>query len=162
MEKDCCFTQEKDWFRYRAAAIIIEDGCVLLVGNEKEDYLYSVGGGVHMGETAEQAVAREVYEETGLAVIDYAYRGIVTFVSNQYGTEHMHLFTIGSYAGKPKECEEGELRWIKKEELLRLPMWEGDRIFLELLDKKIPFFSLKLVYSGETLIQAVLNGKTIR
>ncbi len=66
MEKDCCFTQEKDWFRYRAAAIIIEDGCVLLVGNEKEDYLYSVGGGVHMGETAEQAVAREVYEETGV------------------------------------------------------------------------------------------------
>ena len=65
MEKDCCFTQEKDWFRYRAAAIIVEDGCVLLVGNEKEDYLYSVRGGVHMGETAEQAVIREVYEETG-------------------------------------------------------------------------------------------------
>lgn len=66
MEKDCCFTHEKDWFRYRAGAIIAEDGCVLLVGNDKEDYLYSVGGGVHMGETAEDAVIREVYEETGV------------------------------------------------------------------------------------------------
>ena len=67
MEKDCCFTSEKNWFRYRAAAIIIEDGCVLLVGNEKEDYFYSVGGGVHMNETAEDAVKREVFEETGIS-----------------------------------------------------------------------------------------------
>ena len=66
MEKDCCFTNGNDWFRYRAAAIIVEDGCILLVGNDKEDYLYSVGGGVHMGETAQEAVVREVYEETGV------------------------------------------------------------------------------------------------
>lgn len=66
MEKDCCFTRENDWFRYRVGAIIVEDGCVLLVGNEKEEYLYSVGGGVHMGEAARDAVIREVYEETGV------------------------------------------------------------------------------------------------
>lgn len=66
MEKDCCFTSDKNWFRYRAAAIIVENGCVLLIGNQKEDYLYSVGGGVHMNETAEQAVIREVFEETGV------------------------------------------------------------------------------------------------
>lgn len=66
MEKDCCFTNEKRWFRYRAAAVIIEDGCVLLASNETADYFYSVGGGVHMGETAEEAVIREVYEETGV------------------------------------------------------------------------------------------------
>ena len=58
METDCCFTLENNWFRYRAAAIIVEDGCVLLVGNDKEDYLYSVGGGVHMNERAEDAVAK--------------------------------------------------------------------------------------------------------
>ncbi len=66
MDNDCCFTHGNDWFRYRAAGIIIEDGCVLLVGNEKEDYFYSVGGGVHMGETAEEAVVRECLEETGV------------------------------------------------------------------------------------------------
>lgn len=66
MELDCCFTRENNWFRYRAAAIIVEDGCVLLVGNDQEDYLYSVGGGVHMNERAEDAVVREVFEETGV------------------------------------------------------------------------------------------------
>ena len=62
---DCGFTKDNNWFRYRAAAIIVEDGCVLLAGNPMEDYLYSIGGGVHMGETAENAVVREVLEETG-------------------------------------------------------------------------------------------------
>ena len=63
---DCCFTRDKNWFRYRAAAVIIENNCVLLAGNEKADYYYSVGGGVHLGETAEEAVIREVFEETGI------------------------------------------------------------------------------------------------
>ena len=63
---DCGFTNEKNWFRYRAGAIIVEDGCVLLAKNEKDDYYYSVGGGVHMNEKAEDAVKREVFEETGV------------------------------------------------------------------------------------------------
>ena len=67
MEYNCGFTQDNHWFRYRAAAIIVEDGCVLFAGNEAEDYLYSIGGAVHMGETAEDAVRREVLEETGVA-----------------------------------------------------------------------------------------------
>lgn len=66
MEYDCGFTKENKWFRYRAAAIIIENGCVLFVGNKSENYFYSVGGGVHMGESAEDAVKREVFEETGI------------------------------------------------------------------------------------------------
>lgn len=63
---DCGFTKENNWFRYRAAAIIIENDCVLFAGNELENYYYSVGGGVHMGESAEDAVKREVFEETGI------------------------------------------------------------------------------------------------
>ena len=63
---DCGFTKENNWFRYRAAAIIIENDCVLFVGNAQENYLYSVGGGVKMGEKAEDAVLREVFEETGV------------------------------------------------------------------------------------------------
>ena len=66
MNYDCGFTKENNWFRYRAAAIIVEDNCVLLVGNDKEDYFYSVGGGDHMNEKAEEAVVREVFEETGV------------------------------------------------------------------------------------------------
>jgi len=62
---DCRFKNEEGWFRYRAAAIIIEDGCVLMANNELAPYYYSVGGGVHLHETAEEAVKREVLEETG-------------------------------------------------------------------------------------------------
>lgn len=63
---DCGFTKENNWFRYRAGAIIVENDCVLFIGNQNENYLYSVGGGVHMGETAMDAVLREVFEETGV------------------------------------------------------------------------------------------------
>lgn len=63
---DCCFTKDNNWFRYRAAAIIIENDCVLFVGNSRENYYYSVGGGVKIGEKAEDAVLREVFEETGI------------------------------------------------------------------------------------------------
>lgn len=66
MEYDCGFQKENNWFRYRAAAIIVEDGCVLFVSNEIDNYFYSVGGGVHMNEKAEDAVIREVFEETGV------------------------------------------------------------------------------------------------
>lgn len=66
MSYDCGFTHENNWFRYRAGAIIVEDGCVLFAGNERDDYFYSIGGGVHMNERAEDAVKREVFEETGV------------------------------------------------------------------------------------------------
>lgn len=66
MEYDCGFTKDNNWFRYRAAAIIVENGCVLLAGNDKDEFFYSVGGGVHMNESAEEAVIREVFEETGV------------------------------------------------------------------------------------------------
>lgn len=66
MEYDYGFIMEDNWFRYRSAAIIIEDGSVLFASNEKENYYYSIGGGVHMGESAEDAVKREVLEETGV------------------------------------------------------------------------------------------------
>lgn len=66
MAYDCGFTQENHWFRYRAAGIIVENGCVLFAGNAHEDYLYSIGGAVQMGEKARDAAIREVYEETGI------------------------------------------------------------------------------------------------
>lgn len=126
------------------------------------DKWIGVGGKCEEGESPEDCVLRETREETGLTLTEYRYRALVTFVSDRAPTEYMHLFTARGWTGTPIPCCEGELAWIKKSELLKLPMWEGDKIFLELLDTDEPFFSLKLQYRGEKLASAVLNGKRIR
>ena len=126
------------------------------------DKWIGVGGKFEEGESPEDCVLRETQEETGLTLTDYRYRGIVTFVSNETFTEYMHLFTATEWEGTSHPCDEGELAWIRKEDLLQLPMWEGDQIFLKLLDEEAPFFSLKLCYQGDQLVRAVLNGTVIR
>lgn len=125
------------------------------------DKWIGVGGKFQEGESPEDCVLRETWEETGLTLTEYRYRGLVTFVSDQYPTEYMHLFSAAAWTGTPHPCNEGELAWIRKAELLSLPLWEGDRIFLKLLDDDVPFFSLKLRYDGEHLAQAVLNGSPL-
>ncbi len=126
--------------------------------DENRDKWIGVGGKFEAGESPEDCMLREVWEETGLRAEAFRYRGIVTFVSDVYPCEYMHLFTCTRWSGQARECDEGELAWIKKKDLLALPMWQGDRIFLQLLEKDVPFFSLKLVYKGEDLISAQLNG----
>ena len=121
-----------------------------------------IGGKFEAGESPEDCAVREVLEETGLTLKSLSYRGIVTFVSDKYPTEYMHLFHSDSFDGKIKECDEGALEWIDKKKLYELTLWEGDKIFLDLLDRDIPHFSLKLTYSGDKLVRAVLNGKTIK
>ena len=120
-----------------------------------------VGGKFQDGESPEECILRECLEETGLTLTEYRYRGLVTFVSDRWTTEYMHLFTASAWTGAPRECSEGELAWIKKAELRSLLMWEGDRIFLDLLEKDGPFFSLKLRYQGEHLAGAWLNGRPL-
>ena len=120
-----------------------------------------IGGKFEDGESPEECILRECLEETGLTLTDYRYRGLVTFVSDQWGAEYMHLFTATGWTGEERVCDEGELRWIRKADLMQLPMWEGDAVFLKLLEDGEPFFSLKLRYEGERLAAAALNGKTI-
>ncbi|MBQ1705295.1 MAG: 8-oxo-dGTP diphosphatase [Clostridia bacterium] len=147
---------------------IEKDGCYLMLHrvkkehDENRDKWIGIGGKFQEGESPEDCLLRETKEETGLTLTDYRYRGLVTFVSDEWGTEQMHLFTAGGFSGALRECDEGVLEWIPRERLLSLPMWEGDRIFLDLLERNEPFFSLKLVYRGERLERAVLNGKPIR
>lgn len=120
-----------------------------------------IGGKLEEGESPEECVLREAYEETGLTLTSYTYRGIVTFVSDAWGTEYMHLFTADGFDGKLCECDEGKLEWIDKNELYELTLWEGDRIFLELIKEKRPFFSLKLCYVGDRLVRAVLDSRVL-
>lgn len=131
--------------------------------DENKDKWIGIGGKFEEGESPEDCMLREVWEETGLTLRSWRYRGIVTFVSDEWGTEYMHLFTSDDFGGEMKtDCGEGELAWIEKSRLLSLPIWEGDKIFLALLDTDEPFFSLKLRYTGAALAEAVLNGKKIR
>ena len=147
---------------------IEKDNCYLMLHRVKKKQDANLGkwigfgGKFEEGESPEDCVCREVLEETGLMLTDYRYRGIVTFASDIYETEWMHLFTANGYTGELRDsCDEGEMAWIPKSELDTLPMWEGDRVFLDLLTQDIPFFSLKLIYRGDALVGAVLNGKSL-
>ena len=125
------------------------------------DKWIGIGGKFEENESPEDCMLREAREETGLTLTSWRYRGIVTFLSDRWETEYMHLFTADGYSGTLRQCDEGDLAWIKKSELLKLKLWEGDKIFLRLLDSDEPFFSLKLKYEGDTLVLAVLNGKRL-
>ena len=127
------------------------------------DKWIGIGGKFEDKESPEDCLLREVREETGLTLTRYRYRGIITFVSDRWPTEYMHLFTADGFSGALKECDEGGLEWLPRGRLLELPHWEGDAIFLKLIeDDGQPFFSLKLRYEGEALAEAVLDGKHLR
>ena len=120
--------------------------------DENKDKWIGVGGKLEEGESPEDCVLREVKEETGLELKKYQYRGFITFVSNQWGTEYMHLFTAAEYVGEIKECSEGNLEWVPKSQMEQLNLWEGDKIFFRLLQEYDGFFTLKLCYEEDKLI----------
>lgn len=142
-------------------------GAYLMLHRIKKDHdlnhgkWVGVGGKFEEGESPEDCLLREVREETGLTLTQYRFRGIVTFVSDEWGTEYMHLFTADGFTGTLTDTREGVLRWIPEEEIDALPQWEGDRIFFKLIRDDAPFFSLKLLYRGDDLAGAVLNGQEI-
>ena len=117
-----------------------------------------VGGHFEEGESPYDCVIREVFEETGLALADARYRAVVTFASDAYESEQMHLFTSTDFVGELIDCNEGALSWVDKDKVLSLPMWEGDSVFLKLLREREDFFSLKLEYHGDRLLRAILDG----
>ena len=123
-----------------------------------KDKWLGVGGKLEEGETPFDCARREILEETGLTVKILNYRGIITFVSDLYGTEYMHLFTATEFEGEVDySCDEGRLEWVKKEDVNSLPIWEGDKIFFELMEKENRFFSLKLCYEGDKLVSHTLE-----
>ena len=126
------------------------------------DKWIGVGGGFEGDESPDECLRREVMEETGLTLRSFRFRGVVTFVSNEWETEQMYLFTSDDYDGKMIECDEGDLEWVEKAKVTSLPIWEGDKLFLRLLSEDAPAFLMTLRYEGDTLVYASLNGNRIR
>ena len=146
---------------------IEKDGKYLMLHRVKKendlnhDKWIGIGGKFEDKESPEECNLRESFEETGLTLKNVRYCGIVTFVSDEWETEYMHLFHTTSFSGNIKECDEGNLEWIEIEKVYDLPLWAGDKLFLKLIEQKVPFFSLKLEYEGEKLVNAILNGEKI-
>ena len=146
---------------------IEQNGCYLMLHRVKKvndlnhDKWIGIGGKFEDKESPEDCLFREVREETGLTLTSWKFRGIITFVTDRYETEFMHLYTADDWEGEMIECNEGNLEWLDKKEVFNLKVWEGDKIFFRLLKEERPYFSLKLVYKGDTLKQAVLDGKAL-
>ncbi len=146
---------------------IEKDGEYLMLHRVKKendlnrDKWVGIGGKFEEGESPEECNFREALEETGLTLNSARYCGIVTFVSDKWGAEYMHLFHSADFTGEIKDCDEGNLEWVNKSHVHTLPLWQGDKIFLRLIDENVPFFSLKLEYEGEALKKATLNGNLL-
>ncbi len=146
---------------------IEKDGCYLMLHRTSKkndinhDKWIGVGGHFEHQESPEDCLLREVKEETGLTLNGYEFRGIVTFNSDDEPSEYMCLYTSRSFEGTLIECNEGVLEWVPKENVCNLNLWEGDRVFLDLLTKDVPFFSLKLTYSNGKLVSKFLNGEPL-
>jgi 8-oxo-dGTP diphosphatase len=125
-----------------------------------KDKWVGVGGHFEADESPEECLLREVKEETGLTLTAWKLRGVVTFICDRWQTEYMFLYTADEFEGEMIACDEGNLEWVNKGEVYNLPIWEGDKIFFRLLEHREDFFSLKLRYQGEELVEAVLDGST--
>ena len=162
---------------------------LMLHRNKKEndinqDKWIGVGGHFLENETPEECLLREVREETGLILTSFRFRGLITFISDEWQTEYMCLFTADRFTAEPgitirtsvygqeesktdiscdsdkeqtRECDEGELVWVEKNRINELNLWEGDRIFLQLLETRDDFFTLKLVYRGNELVESSIG-----
>ena len=128
-----------------------------------KDKWIGIGGHFQLNESPEECLLREAKEETGLTLTSYRFRGIVTFITDGLEeAEYMHLYTADGFEGEMIDCDEGTLEWVPKSKIPELNLWEGDLIFFKLLAENAPFFSLKLVYQGDKLVEAVLDGKKLK
>ena len=122
-----------------------------------KDKWIGVGGKIEDKESPEDCLLREVKEETGLDLLEYQFRGLITFVSDEWETEYMYLYTATKFKGELSECREGKLEWVPKKQIYQLNLWEGDRKFLNLLMEEQEIFSMKLIYEGEKLVESIIR-----
>ena len=126
------------------------------------DKYLGIGGHFESDETAEECVLRELSEEAMVSsgvLLDFRYRGLVTFISSEYPTEYMHVFSAALPADfelPERSCDEGELCWVPLSEITELPIWEGDKIMFDYLfgeHKDTGFFTMKFRYEGSRLAE---------
>lgn len=162
-------TNQKHANQLTTLCYIEKDDCYLMLhrvskkNDINKDKWIGIGGHFEANESPEECLLREAKEETGLTLTSYRFRGIVTFITDELEeAEYMHLFTADDFTGELTSCDEGTLEWVPKNKLLQLNLWEGDKIFLQLLQEDAPFFSLKLRYQKDNLVEVVLNGKLLK
>ena len=131
---------------------------LMLLRNKKENDLnegkwIGIGGKFLPGETAEQCLLREAYEETDLKLTEFRFHGIIKFNSDKWESEDMYLYSASGFEGEVDfNCPEGELRWIDKDKIMDLNLWEGDRLFLKDLLEGKDEINMTLTYEGDKLI----------
>lgn len=118
-----------------------------------------VGGKIEAGESPDECARREISEETGLTALNLIPRATITFISDVWESEYMFLYSVTEFSGTLTECDEGELHWIDKNEVFKLNLWDGDRIFLNMMTENTPYFEMKLIYRGDRLSKCVVDGK---
>lgn len=142
---------------------IEKDGKYLMLHRTKKkndinkDKWLGIGGKFEVGESPEECIIREVKEETGLILKSFKLRCIVTYISTTWDTEYMYVFTSNDFEGDLLECNEGELKWIQKNEIINLNTWEGDKIFIKKIQNDDTFFTVKFEYDGDKLIKYDIN-----
>ena len=134
-----------------------ENNYLMLYRNKKKNDInkgkwIGVGGHFLNEETADECLIREVKEETGLDLLEYKLCGKLHFyIDDLY--EICYLYKASKFKGELNICDEGELKWIPKDEVLNLNLWEGDYLFLNKILTNNHFFEMKLVYINDKLIE---------
>ena len=111
-----------------------------------------LGGKLEPGESPEECVKREVFEESGLIIESPNLHGVITFPKFD-GIDDwiVFVYTANNFEGNLIDCDEGKLDWVSDDQLLKLNLWEGDKIFIPWLTQD-KFFSAKFIYEKKKLI----------
>ncbi|WP_034449351.1 NUDIX hydrolase [Butyrivibrio sp. AE2032] len=129
-------------------------------GDMNLDKYLGIGGHFESDESPEECVLRELKEEAAIeasSLNDFRYRGLITFISSEYPTEYMHVFSASvplSFELPEQACDEGELCWVPLSDIKDLPIWEGDKIMFDYLFGESAcssFFTMKFRYEGDRL-----------